>query len=205
MRRNFLSLGAVAAAVLQSASVHGQPASSPWPMFHRDPERTGSTPDAGPMIPMLSWSYRTAGNVSSSPAINPEWRIYVGSEDANFYSLGEHGSFLWSYRTGDKIWQSSPAIDKDGRLCAGSWDNNLYVLSSNGSLSWSYRTSWHISSSPVIGSSGLIYVGSHDASLYAFYPWGQNKFASPSVPGRILSSPAVRPDATYGEMMYMGS
>jgi chitodextrinase len=46
----------------------------------------------------------------------------------------------------------------------------------SGKLLWKYETDDVIESSPVIGNNGIIYIGSYDYNLYAFYPNGTLKW-----------------------------
>ena len=57
--------------------LNAQPADSPWPMFQRDIRHSGRSDYPCPSGPHLSWSYLTNGQVSSSPAIGSDGRVYV--------------------------------------------------------------------------------------------------------------------------------
>lgn len=73
-------------------------------------------------------------------------------------------------------------------------------------LLWSYKTGSSIESSPVIGTDGTIYVGSHDGFFYAFNKDGSVKWkvklTEPSYDARwnvskaIMASPAIASDGT---------
>ncbi len=115
----------------------------------------------------LKWSFRTAGEITSSPAIAYDGTVYFGSRDGDFYAFGKDGQEKWKYKTGDHIY-SSPAIDADGKIFFGSHDHYLYCLSPKGKLLWRYLTGGAVTSSPAIGADGTVYVGSSDGYLYAF-------------------------------------
>ncbi len=67
-------------------------------------------------------------------------------------------------------------------------------------LRWNFPAGQRISSSPVVGPDGTVYVGSYDAALYAINPDGTQKwqFKAKEI---IDSSPAIGPDGT----IYFGS
>ncbi len=171
----------------------------PWPMFHHDTQHTGRSPYTGPNYNTILWTYNTGGEVNSSPAIDENGTIYVGSEDHNLYALNPDGTLKWTYVTGGGI-SSSPAIGYNGSIYVGSEDHNLYALNPDGTLKWTYVTGGGISSSPAIGYNGTVYVGSEDHNLYALNPDGTLK-CEYNAGGVIHSSPAIGPDG----IIYMGS
>ena len=72
----------------------------------------------------LKWSYTTEGDVKSSPAIDSDGTIYVGSDDGKLYAINPDGTLKWSYTSGGDI-ESSPAIGSEvlsisGRMITGS-------------------------------------------------------------------------------------
>ena len=183
------------------APLDAQLADSAWPMFHQNARHTGQSQYAGPSIPSLAWSYRTADNVSSSPAIGNEGRLCVGSYDNTIYCLNSAGGLAWSYRAADDVF-SSPAIGSDGRIYAGTrlGDNTLYCLDSAGGLAWSYRVADDVYSSPALGSNGRIYIGSGDFTIYCLSSAG-GRVWSYRTADNVSSSPAIGSDGR----MYAGS
>jgi len=173
-------------------------ASSPWPMFHHDAQHTGRSPASGPSSPTLGWTYPTGGSILSSPSLDTDGTVYVGSTDGKLYAILAYGNTKWIYSTGDKI-VSSPAIGRDGTIYVGSQDGNLYAIDLTGSLKWSY-TAGGIASSPAMAADGTIYVGSLDNVLYAIKPDGSSAW-SYTTGGPVVSSPAIGADGT----IYVGS
>ena len=169
-----------------------QVANSPWPMFHANAQHIGQSAYAGSQKGTLFWSYRTGEDVSSSPVIGSDGRVYVGSYDNRIYCLNPTGSLLWSYLTGDSVWYSSPAIGSDGRVYEGSCDNRIYCLNPTGSRRWSYRTGYPVFSSPAIGSDGRVYVGSEDNRLYVFY---ETPTITPTMTPTMTPTPTPIPTA----------
>jgi outer membrane protein assembly factor BamB len=82
------------------------------------------------------WRFRTLGKVYSTPAVDDDGTIYVGSQDDHLYAVAPDGRVRWSYRTrGDN--DSSPVIGDDGTVYFGSDDRRVYALSRDGELRWS--------------------------------------------------------------------
>jgi len=68
--------------------VYAQLADAPWPMFHHDLQHTRRSPYVGPQLPEEKWSSMTGGYVTSSPAIDKDGTICVGSKDNNLVKVG---------------------------------------------------------------------------------------------------------------------
>ena len=139
----------------------------------------------------LNWKASTNGVIFSSPAIDENGVIYVGSNDNNLTAINSNGSTKWTFPTGNWV-DSSPALSHDGtHVYVGSWDNKLYAISTtDGSEVWSYETNSYVTSSPAVGINGRIYFGSMDSIFYALenngtkaweYFAGQPIFSSPSI------------------------
>jgi outer membrane protein assembly factor BamB len=91
-------------------------------------------------------------------------------------------------------------------VCVGSGDNNLYTLDSDGTLAWSFKTGYDVSSSPAIGSDGMVYLTGllYDTKLYAINSDGTLAW---TVGLASSSSPAVGNDGTIyvsGSPVYGG-
>ncbi len=76
-----------------------------------------------------------------------------------------HGGITWTYDTNDEIWFSSPAISKNGTIYFGTTGKYLYAINPDGSLKWSYNVGSEITSTPVLDSNGIIYIGCGDWAL----------------------------------------
>ena len=169
----------------------------PWAMFGHDPQHTGRSPYNGPKQPRLKWTFATGDIIFSSPAIEADGTIYVGSD--KLYAINPDGSKRWESKTGSAI-SSSPAIGADGTIYMGSFDGKLYAIDPDGKGKWAFATEGYIFSSPAIEADGTIYVGSEDKKIYAINPDGNIKweFTTGDV---IRSSPAIGADGT----IYVGS
>lgn len=65
--------------------------------------------------------------MESSPAIDGDGTVYIGSSDGKLYAINADGALKWSFQTKDAI-ESSPAIGPDGTVYIGSNDNHLYAI-----------------------------------------------------------------------------
>ncbi|MDI6787759.1 MAG: PQQ-binding-like beta-propeller repeat protein, partial [Planctomycetota bacterium] len=143
-----------------------------------------------PLDGSQNWVYPTGGLIRSSPVIDDDGTIYIGTLDNKLYAVNHNGSFKWAFTTGAQIW-SSPAIGPDGTIYVGSLDNKLHSLHKNSTLKWQFSTGGGIYSTPVVGSNGVVYVGSFDGSFYAVNSDGSQKWRV-ATGGQIWSSAALR-------------
>jgi outer membrane protein assembly factor BamB len=196
----FISMSQIANGPDPTSVESGGLADSPWPMFRQNLNHTGVSPyDTSTNPGKLKWSFSTYGHIRSSPAIDSNGIVYVGSWDNHLYALNSDGSEKWRFRTSATV-DSSPAIGIDGTIYVGSGDSYLYAINPNGTEKWSYKTNMIIRSSPAIGRDGTIYIGSEDNNLYAINPNGTKKWDF-TTNGWVGSSPAIGLDGT----IYIGS
>ena len=120
-----------------------------------------------------AWSYRLSRELTSSPAIGPDWRIYCCDDSGYAYALNGDSTLSWRVRIGDTSGiYSSPAVASDSTVYVGTEAGRLVALK-DGSVVWYYQVSGPrhaISSSPIIGPDGDIYFGCDDGKLYRIDP-----------------------------------
>jgi outer membrane protein assembly factor BamB len=177
---------------------------SPWPMKSHDPRHTGRSPYEEKGWGALKWKYKTGGNVRSSPVIDSEGTIYVGSDDYYAYALNPDGTLKWKYNTRDAVY-SSPIVGIDGTVYFASYNAYVYAFNQDGSLKWNVKgaTNYHYSS-PVIGNDGTLYICSYHKScgyIDAIDPIGNKKFQKNVLGKYILSSPSIG----WDNRLYVGS
>jgi len=151
------------------------------------------------------WRYKTNGLIwGSSPAIDENGTIYVGSWDWNLYALYPNGTMKWRFPSGATV-ATSPVIDDSGIIyygIMGPGDNigRIYALYANGTERWHYDTGFWIVSNPAIADDGTVYIGSGDSYLYALNPNGTLKWRY-KTGGEIHGHPSIADDGT----IYIGS
>lgn len=123
---------------------------------------------------LVKWSFQTSDRIYSSPAVDREGTVYVGSNDNRLYAINPEGDLKWFYTTEAPI-NTSPAIDSDGTIYIAS-GSTLYAFRSDRTQEWTYQADDVISTSPVIGQDGTIYFGAEDERLYALSQAGDLKW-----------------------------
>jgi outer membrane protein assembly factor BamB len=175
-------------------------ADTPWPMFRQNPRHTGQSPyDTSGSNGKLKWNFQTGDIILSSPAIDSDGIIYVGSYDNKLYAISSDGTEIWNFSAGHDI-HPSPAIGADGTIYFGCSNYRIYAISPNGSEKWNFEVENSLAASPTIGSDGTIYIGSHDYKLYAINPDGTEKWNF-MTGDQVQSSPAIGSDG----VIYVGS
>ena len=185
-------------------------ANSAWPKFAHDLHNTGragAVVDTAAVVPVtpegageLIFKYLTGDAIGySSPALDRDGNIYIGSMDNYLYAIKPGGTMKWKYETGDDI-RSSPAIGSDGTIYIGSDDDYVYALNTDGTLKWKYKTDDDVKSTPAIGRDGTIYIGSDDDYVYALNPDSTLKWRY-KTDYNVRSSAAIGIDGT----IYVGS
>ncbi len=171
-------------------------ASSPWPLFRGNANRTGlSEYSTSRNFGDLLWKFKTGDAIDSSPAIGPDETIYVGSNDGYLYAINPNGTLKWKYDVGGPV-KSSPAIGTAGIYFG--YGKYLYSVDFNGVLRWKYNIGSIESSSPAIRND-IIYVLSEDSTLYAIRDNGNLYWKHvffDNNPNPSTSSPAVGEDGT---------
>ena len=90
-----------------------------WQMFKYNKEHIGRSIYKGSDTNTKKWEFPAVGSVISSPSIESDGTIYVGSGNGNLYAINPDGTKKWEFATGNSIF-SSPAIGSDGTIYVGS-------------------------------------------------------------------------------------
>ena len=113
---------------------------SPWPKFRANALQNGRSP-----VPSLAddtvqpWEYRTGKGIFSSPVVDAEGTVYVGSADRYFYAIDRLGVVKWKVLTGEII-DSSALLDDRGRVIFGSGDARVYCVDrGTGDILWTFQ------------------------------------------------------------------
>jgi outer membrane protein assembly factor BamB len=101
---------------------------SPWPKFRCNILGNGrSTVDPVVNPSATPWSFQTGKGIFSSPVVDSEGAIYIGSADQIFYALYKNGTVKWTVET-EEIIDSSALLDDEGRVIFGSGDTQVYCV-----------------------------------------------------------------------------
>jgi len=151
-------------------------AASPWPKFRRDAQQSGRSPVLPTDSGSSPWVFQTGNGVFSSPVIDGDGTIYIGSADQYFYSIDRNGHARWKLMVGGII-DSAALLDDQGRVIFGAGDGRLYALERNtGKLKWTFLADppavnrafirW-FEGNVAIGSDGAIYAPNDNFCTYA--------------------------------------
>lgn len=145
-------------------------------------------------IGQFLWDYTVGDRLTTSPAINADGSIIIGSDDFSMYCLSSSGELLWSYTTSGAI-RGSPVIGRDGTVYFGSNDGWFYALGPEQTLSWKLALEMDESfRGAFVGADDKIYVTTTTA-IMAIDENGQVSWRI-ELPGGINADSAVAPDGT---------
>ncbi len=157
-------------------------------------------------ISTARWTFQTGGEVSSSPAV-VNGRVYVGSEDKNWYCLDAYtGEKIWNFTIGHYIRSSAAVID--GRVFTGADDGYFYCLDADtGTQLWKTSAGGHFPntfcaqefqarSCPIVIGSKL-YAGSLDGKVYCLSTADGQVLHTYDTQSPIFGSPAYSNGVIY--------
>ncbi|MBU2511679.1 PQQ-binding-like beta-propeller repeat protein [bacterium] len=112
---------------------------SPWPKFRANALQNGRSnvfPEPSERSP---WVFKTAKGIFSSPVIDQEGTVYIGSADHFFYAITEQGNLKWKVLT-EEIIDSAALLDDKGNVYVGSGDSKVYALKRDtGEVLWKFQ------------------------------------------------------------------
>lgn len=114
--------------------------SSPWPKFRANELQNGRSA----VIPQINtsakpWIYQTQKGIFSSPVVDKDGTVYVGSADQKFYAIRKTGEIKWIVQTGEII-DSSALLDDRGNVYFGSGDQHVYCVDrETGAVLWTFK------------------------------------------------------------------
>ena len=149
---------------------------SPWPKFRRDPLQQARSPVAPQDSGRARWAFRTGKGVFSSPVVDGDGTVYVGSADRTFYAIDRRGRERWRLETGEII-DSAALLDDRGRVYVPSGDGHLYALDRrSGARQWAFAAAaasetgafinW-FEGNVAIGPDGTLYAPNDNFCTYA--------------------------------------
>ncbi len=109
---------------------------SPWPKFRANELQNGRSPVVPKPGRGAPWEFRTKKGIFSSPVVDGDGTVYIGSADQRFYAIQKDGTLKWSIQTGEII-DSAALLDDRGRVYFGSGDAFVYCADRrNGAVLW---------------------------------------------------------------------
>ncbi|MFX0098175.1 MAG: PQQ-binding-like beta-propeller repeat protein [Candidatus Hodarchaeota archaeon] len=160
----------------------------PWYSFRGDVKNSG-------ISPRLDWSqnkdaeftvsrFRTGNGIFSTPVIDAEEKIYVGSADRKFYALDPlTGTELWHKDIGGII-DSAACLDDRGNVYLAGGDGKIHAYKrEDGTELWSkdflkerskeqfsFSSNFWFEANIVMGPDGYLYAANDDFFLYKLSP-----------------------------------
>ncbi len=116
----------------------GEPSAEDWPMYRRDPQRSGHGRTTVPAALERSW--QTAFDGELSPPVVAGGQVLVAEKDAHtVHALdADSGEIRWSYTAEGRV--DSPPTVYQGRVLFGSADGSVYCLrAADGQQLWRFQ------------------------------------------------------------------
>ncbi|KAA0015582.1 MAG: PQQ-like beta-propeller repeat protein [Thermoplasmata archaeon] len=128
----------------------------------------------------IKWKCDLKDAACGDPLIGEDGTIYIGTSDplvanGKFYAIYPNGTIKWSV----KIDGCSSAVIHNNTIYTDCYrDGYLYAIyANNGTIKWKkWEGAFHTSFGPSVDEEGIIYYGSRNGYLYAFYPNGTLKW-----------------------------
>jgi outer membrane protein assembly factor BamB len=162
-----------------------------WPMFQHDHWHTGRSSCIGPSKSDTLWTYKTGNMISTSPIVDENQTVYVGTLGGDLIAIDSNGHKKWEYPTSNYV-RSAPVLVGDG-VCFGSYDKFFYKLGYGGNLIKKLDVGDAVKGAATLSGSNIVFPAgaklvtiSTDLQSNSEYPF----------PGNTSSSPAVGGDGT---------
>jgi alpha-tubulin suppressor-like RCC1 family protein/outer membrane protein assembly factor BamB len=156
----------------------------------------------------LLWTFRATRDVTSSPTIAPSGDVVFAAGNT-VVTLSPDGDEVATFIAGSTI-RSTPAVGEGGVIYFGAKDDLVYAITGSGSSTnstnssssdetWQVKGGGDISSSPAIGVTGRIFIGTDAKRVLFIDPDGVVRKAN--VRGAVRSEIAIGADGT----VYVGA
>jgi len=122
---------------------------SPWPLFRKNRKNTGFSRIKASKNTLQPWKVQTDKGIFSTPVIDKDENIYVGSADHFFYCIDANGQIKWKFKTGEIIDSGAGILEneesKNTEVLLPSGDGYIYKLRVQDSLQNEERIIWRFS------------------------------------------------------------
>jgi len=119
--------------------------------------RAGQDMWAVAMDGTVRFRFRAADKIFSSPSIDDDGTVYVGSQDDHLYAITPEGQLRWSFTARNDI-DSGPVVGDDGTIYCASDDHRVYALDRNGELRWEADVGGYVRTPVALGLDGNVLV-----------------------------------------------
>jgi outer membrane protein assembly factor BamB len=146
----------------------------------------------------IKWFFPSNLSTALSPTMTTDGTVYLSAYTSNFepdtavYIIPADQQITWPLAfDAQSFVDSAPIAGSDGTAYfSNGFDRNVYAVDVDGTLKWKFKDNV-ADSTPAIGKSGVIYVGTEDGSLIAINADGTEKWRLPSTGSPMRSSPVV--------------
>lgn len=94
---------------------------------------------AGKIGPIKKWGVSVGDRVHSTPTVDAQGNVYVGSADHHLYVFSPKGKFRWKYKVDGLVKVQSPTVAKDGSVAFTTSDGHIIALDNDGRERWKYN------------------------------------------------------------------
>jgi outer membrane protein assembly factor BamB len=108
----------------------------------------------------VRWRFRAGGKIFTTPAVDQDGTIYVGSQDDHLYAVTPEGELRWAFAAGGDV-DSSPVIGDGGTIFFGSDDRHFYAVDRDGRLRFRAPLDGMIRAPAALGADGSVLVGTY--------------------------------------------
>ena len=106
---------------------------APWPCERGGLRRTGFSSEAGPTLRRIIWKRSLSAATRSSPVIDEEGSVYIGSESGKVHAFLQDGQTKWVFDTGAPV-VATPSLGNpvlsDATLFVTNFGGRLSAISS---------------------------------------------------------------------------
>jgi outer membrane protein assembly factor BamB len=162
---------------------------APWPTMRGNLRNSGRLKNLkwkNPGIAPKVIHFRTGNAIFSTPIIDGEERIFVGSADHKFYAFDPHeGEKIWERDVGEIV-DSAGCAGKDGTVYVAAGDGKIRAFRPDGTIKWifdalkqrkkgqfTFSTNYWFEANIVLGPDDAIYIANDDFFLYKISPEGK--------------------------------
>jgi outer membrane protein assembly factor BamB len=114
----------------------------------------------------LLWKYAAGGELTSSPAVSDDGRVYLYAEDRHIHALDRNGRFLWKFRLSGRPAEAL-SVSSDGSIYACTEEGVLYAVNPDGEVLWQFDTGGSPAGDPSVSSNGTIFLALVTGELFA--------------------------------------